>query len=246
VYAIFTFHSIDDRGSVLSYSPRHFGLLLQVLAEKRIPVLDLDTLLAPETRRGVALTFDDGMRSVYTTALPVLREHGVPAHLFLATGAVNSTAPWPHDAIDGHTFEMLDWDEIGALHESGVAIECHTRTHPDMRTLTAARMLEECEQADDLIARQVGRRPAYFAYPYGYHNRAARDFARSRYRGTVTTELRPLGKDRDSAALPRLDTFYLQSEGFIRAIGSRRLRTYLAARNVLRNVKGSQCRADCT
>lgn len=245
MHAILTFHSIDDQGSVLSYSPRLFARLLAVLAEKRIPVLDLDSVLAPETRRGVALTFDDGMRSVYTAALPVLREHGAPAHLFLATAAVNSTTPWPRDAVDGHTFEMLDWDALGALHEAGVAIECHTRNHPDMRTLTTAQMEEECGEADELITRRLGRRPAYFAYPYGFHNRRARDFARARYRGSVTTELRPLDGDRDSAALPRLDSYYLQSEGLIRAIGSVRLKTYLAARNILRNVKGSQCRAGC-
>lgn len=245
MYAILTFHSIDDKGSVISYSPRHFALLLEVLARKNIPVLDLDTLLTPGTLHGVAITFDDGMRSVHRAALPVIRDHGVPAHLFLTTGAVDSATPWPRDAVDGHTFEMLNWDEIGELHAAGVAIECHTRTHPDMRTLSGAQMQEECEQADELIGAHTGRRPGYFAYPYGYHNRQVRDFARPRYRGTVTTELRPLGEHRDSAALPRLDAFYLQSEGLIRAIGSLRLASYLAARNVLRNIKGSQCRADC-
>lgn len=245
MHAILTFHSIDDRGSVLSYSPRHFALLLEVLARKDIPVLELDALLAPGTRRGVALTFDDGMRSVYRAALPVLREHGAPAHLFLTTGAVDSRTPWPRDAIDGHTFEMLNWDEIGTLHDAGVAIECHTRSHPDMRTLDASRMEDECAQADALIEQRLGRRPAYFAYPYGYHNRAVRDFARARYRGTVTTELRPLRGYRDSAALPRLDSYYLQSERRVRAIDSLGVQGYLAARNMLRNVKGSQCRADC-
>jgi peptidoglycan/xylan/chitin deacetylase (PgdA/CDA1 family) len=245
MYAIFTFHSIDDQGSVLSYSPRRFALLLEVLARKHIPVLDLDTLLAPGTRQGVALTFDDGMRSVFRAALPVLREHAAPAHLFLATGAVDSTTPWPRDAIDGHTFEMLNWDEIGALQDAGVAIESHTRTHPDMRSLSTAQMEEECAQADAVIEQRLGRRPAYFAYPYGYHNRAVRDFARTRYRGTVTTELRPLGGQRDRAALPRLDSYYLQSEDFIRAIDTWRVQGYLVVRNILRNVKGSQCRADC-
>ncbi|MGD2112835.1 MAG: polysaccharide deacetylase family protein [Gammaproteobacteria bacterium] len=245
MYAILTFHSIDDQGSVISYRPRHFALLLEMLARRKIPVLDLDTLLAPETRRGVALTFDDGMRSVYRAALPVLRDHAVPAHLFLATGAVDSATPWPPEAVDGHTFDMLNWDEIGALHGAGVAIECHTRTHPDMRTLTGMQMQDECEQADALIGERLGRRPQYFAYPYGYHNRQVRDFARPRYRGCVTTELRPLGTTPDSAALPRLDTFYLQSERLIRAIGSLRLKGYLATRNILRNVKGSQCRAGC-
>lgn len=244
MHAILTFHSIDDKGSVISYSPDNFRLLLDVLEKQQIPVLDLDTLLAPGTRKGVAITFDDGMRSVYRNALPVLRDHNMPAHLFLTTDAVNSATPWPRDAADGHTFEMLNWDELAALQAGGISIECHTRTHPDMRTLTETQMQQECEQADELIGSHLGRRPRYFAYPFGYHNRKVRDFARPRYRGTVTTELRQLGDNMDSAALPRLDAYYLQSPRLIQNIDSLLLKGYLSARNILRNIKGSQCKAD--
>ncbi len=66
MHAILTFHSIDDKGSVISYSPGHFRLLLEVLARQQIPVLDLDTLLAPGTRKGVAITFDDGISRAST------------------------------------------------------------------------------------------------------------------------------------------------------------------------------------
>ncbi len=244
MYAILTFHSIDDKGSVISYSPQLFGMLLDALARKNIPVLDLDTLLAPGIRKGVAITFDDGMRSVYRNALPVLRDYGVPAHLFLATSAVGNATPWPRNATDGHTFEMLSWDEIAALHAAGISIECHTQTHPDMRTLSVTQMQEECEQADEQIGGYLGRRPRYFAYPFGYHDRKVREFARQRYQGAVTTELKPLGKHMDSAALPRLDAYYLQSQQLIRHVDSILLRGYLSARNILRNVRGSQCKAD--
>src|SRR5437763_8996597 len=71
--AILTFHSIDDSGSVLSYSPNTFDKLLLALQRSAIPLLDLGTLLRPETKTGVALTFDDGMRSIFTEALPILR-----------------------------------------------------------------------------------------------------------------------------------------------------------------------------
>ncbi|MDH5471060.1 MAG: polysaccharide deacetylase family protein [Gammaproteobacteria bacterium] len=245
MHAILTFHSIDEKDSVISYSPVFFAQLLQELANRDIPVLDLDTLLQPGTNRGVAITFDDGMQSVHRNAMPVLQEHGMPAHLFLATGAAGDNRPWPRDPCDGHTFTMLDWGEIEALHSAGIRIESHTHNHPDMRTLTAERMQEECEQADSIIESRLGRRPQYFAYPFGYHDRKVRDFARERYRGTVTTELRSLPGEPDYAALPRLDSYYLRSPLMIRNIGSASMRGYLAARNVLRNLKGSQCRADC-
>ncbi len=133
--AILTFHSIDDSGSVLAYSPRLFTALLEQLGEQGIPVLDLDTLLSPATKHGIAITFDDGMQSVHRHALPVLKEHNAPAHLFVATGAIDTDTPWPQDPCDGHTFTMLSWHELEALQAGGVRIESHTHSHPDMRTL---------------------------------------------------------------------------------------------------------------
>jgi len=185
------------------------------------------------------------MRSVYQNALPVIRERGIPAHLFLATDAVGSDRPWPRDAGDGPTFDMLSWDELEKLHEGGVFIESHTHTHPDMRALTAGKMEEECETADNIIERRLGRRAEYFAYPFGFHNKTARDFVRQRYKGTVTTELRQLGMNEDCAALPRIDTYYLQSSLYLRHIDSLAMRGYLSFRNIMRTLKGSQCVSGC-
>jgi peptidoglycan/xylan/chitin deacetylase (PgdA/CDA1 family) len=80
-----TFHSIDASGSVLSFNERLFDALLAELRRKAIPICDLDSLLSSEVNSGVAITFDDGMKSVYRNALPVLKKHQAPAHVFLAT-----------------------------------------------------------------------------------------------------------------------------------------------------------------
>jgi len=243
--AILTFHSIDERDSVLSCSPRYLAVLLQALAERDIPVLDLATLLQPQTARGIALTFDDGMRSVLDNALPVLRDHDAPAHIFIATSAIGAAAGWPRDAAGIPAYDMLDWDGVSSLQAGGVMIEAHTHSHPDLRTLSGARMKEECDRADAEIEQRTGRRPCFFAYPFGYHNTAVREVARQRYVATVTTELRPLGMREDPAALPRLDSYYLRSDWRMRHLGSGRLRAWLALRNLLRTLKGSQCAADC-
>lgn len=242
--AILTFHSVDEKDSVISYHPQYFSQLLGELDARNIPVMTLDTLLDPQTRQGVAITFDDGMKSVCTNALPVIRDHGVSAHMFLATGVIGEE-PWPRQAGGEPTFEMLDWSEIEKLHDAGVLVESHTHSHPDMRTLTSEQIEEECTKADELIEKRLGRRPDYFAYPFGYHNKKVRDLVRPRYKATVTTELRRLGSEEDNAALPRLDTYYLQSGVYIRNIDSPLLRGYLAVRNILRTWKGSQCTVGC-
>ena len=72
--AIITFHSIDDSGSVLSYPTRLFERLIDELNKKSVPIVDLTTLLGSQ-ESGIALTFDDGMRSIYSNALPILKAY---------------------------------------------------------------------------------------------------------------------------------------------------------------------------
>jgi peptidoglycan/xylan/chitin deacetylase (PgdA/CDA1 family) len=49
--------------------------------------------------RAVMITFDDGYRSVLTDALPVLERHGIPATVFVCTGAVGRQVRFWFDAV---------------------------------------------------------------------------------------------------------------------------------------------------
>jgi len=238
--AVITFHSIDDSGSVLSFPPRALAGLLEALAHAGLPVFDLDTLLAPAARRGVALSFDDGMRSVFTHALPILRDHAAPAHLFLTTGAVGGNNRWSTQPAHAPGFDMLNWDEIEALQQAGARTESHTHSHPDLRALDEAGIAAECGEADRIIEARLGRRPRYFAYPYGYRSARVLDYARSRYRASFTTQLRELKGDEDPAALPRLDSYYLRAPWVVRRLDGALPRAYLALRGALRRLRGSE------
>ena len=238
--AIITFHSIDKTGSVLSYPPKSFANLLEALGKSGIPVVDLDELLAPDTEKGLTITFDDGIQTVFTTALPILRDYDVPAHLFLTTAVAGKDNQWPGQAVTAPDFNMLSWEQIGQLHDAGVNIESHTHSHPDLRTLSQYETEQECEQADGLIETRVGRRPQYFAYPYGYKNAGICDYMSNRYKGAVTTELGMLHGDEDAAKLPRLDSYYLQSRWMQRNLDTSVSRMYLSFRSGLRTLKGTQ------
>jgi len=227
--AILTFHGIDSADPVLSFPPDEFSRLLAGLDRAGLPILTLDRLLRPATRRGVALTFDDGYESVFTNALPVLRDHGAPAHLFLATGLVGGG--------EFSSLPMLDWKQVEALHAAGVRMESHTASHPDLRDLGDAAIAEECDIADQVIATRLGRQPRYFAYPYGANDERVQAVVRSRYEAALTTELRPLGQQEDTAALPRLDSYYLQARWIQRGLDGYPARAYLGFRRLLRLVR---------
>lgn len=237
--AIITFHSIDDDGSVLSFSQRMLARLLEAFASSGLPVCELDALLEQATLDGVALTFDDGMASVFTHGLPVLREFAVPAHLFLTTGAIGRANSWPSQPAGAPSYRMLEWREIEALHAAGVRVESHTESHPDLRTLGDNAITGECTTCDDVIAHRLGRRPRFFAYPYGYHDQRVRDVVRRRYAAGVTTELRSLHANNDRAALPRLDSYYLRSPWIYRRLSSPPVSAYLTIRHLLRRLRGN-------
>jgi peptidoglycan/xylan/chitin deacetylase (PgdA/CDA1 family) len=236
--AILTFHSIDDRGTVLSFSPATFARMIREILEGDVEICSLDQLLSPDTDNALAITFDDGMRSVYKNALPVLKDANVPSHLYLTTGYVGGKNNWPTQPAGAPAFEMMNWQEIEACVEAGMQIESHTVSHPNLCLLDQEQIEEECESADRCIEKQLGRRPRHFAYPYGIYDVRVAEVVGQKYETCVTTALLPLGRMLRAAELPRLDSYYLQNRQTYDRFFSSSASSYLRLRHWLRLVKG--------
>lgn len=231
--AVLTFHSIDDSGSVLSYPVAAFTHLMEQLARSGTPVVPFPELLGRP--HGITITFDDGMRSVHQHALPVLRHHGFPAHIFLTSGTVDGTMGW---ASMPQRFDALSWQQVEECAQAQLSIECHTQTHPDLRTLSPDDVLAECSGADDEIARRVGRRPTLLAFPFGLFNASVRRTVAPHYQACFTTRLAYLPPNGDLSCVPRIDTYYLQTPMLRRHLLASPTRAYLAFRRAIRTVRG--------
>ncbi len=151
-----------------------FAEQMRYLAEHRevVPLVDgVRRLGFPLERDLVAITFDDGYREVYTQAWPVLRDLGLPATVFLATGFVEGTYPAPIRPGAGDRGAPplpLSWDEVGELSRSGlVAMGSHSRSHRNFDSLSRAEAAEECATSRATIERRVGGQVEAFAYPDG-------------------------------------------------------------------------------
>lgn len=117
------------------------------------------------------VTFDDGLADFDEHAWPVLRDLGIAATLYVVAGAVGGNADWL--APFGPPPPMLTWDQVRRLDAEGCEIGAHSRTHPELDTLRSADLVDEVRGSRTDLALQLGHPVASFAYPHGYHHRAA-------------------------------------------------------------------------
>jgi peptidoglycan/xylan/chitin deacetylase (PgdA/CDA1 family) len=236
--AIFTFHGVDESGSVLSVSPGELRGLVRAVRAAGHAIVPLAELVAEPARPDrVALTFDDGFRSVHDEALPLLREEGAPAALFLTTGFVGRDNGWPSQPAWAPRIPLVGWQEVEALAAAGWAIESHTASHPDLRGLSDAALEDELAGASEALARRLGRRPEAFAYPYGHCDARVAAAVARHHRIAATTRLAALGPSDDPLRLPRLDAFYLRAPRVQALFGGALFRGWIAARAALRGLR---------
>lgn len=242
--AILTYHSIDDSGSVISVDPATFAAHLRWLA-RHVTVVPLEDIATSSETNAVALTFDDGFQNFADAALPLLREHGMPATVFVATDYVGKTNKWSARATSAvPELPLMGWDVLGRIAEHGITVGSHTQSHPNLRRV-AERLHAEIREAADVIHKELGRRPATFAYPYGEFDGASVELVRSTYALGCTTELRAVDASDDRLLLPRLDAYYLRRAGVLEQFGTSSFRRFLwvrrhgrAARRVLTRAGG--------
>jgi peptidoglycan/xylan/chitin deacetylase (PgdA/CDA1 family) len=122
----------------------------------------------------VAVTFDDGFRSVIEHALPILSLHGFVGTVFVATDHVGRDAPMDWPVIDRwiggpHEHELLplSWAELARLAAAGWEIASHTRSHPRLTELDDATLREELAGSREECEQRLGVSCRSLAYPYG-------------------------------------------------------------------------------
>ncbi len=137
-----------------------------------------NTSLSPSAK--VSFTFDDGLSSTYTNAMPTLSKYGLTGTEYVITGCVGmTTAPNTCRANTDTTY--MSWDQIATMQNNGWEIGSHTVTHPYLATkdatdgqpnvLTAAQVTQELTQSKtDLAAHGINATD--FSTPYGDYNNA--------------------------------------------------------------------------
>jgi peptidoglycan/xylan/chitin deacetylase (PgdA/CDA1 family) len=118
----------------------------------------------PASGHLVAITVDDGHRSVYSELLPALRRLDIPVTLFIYPSAI------------GHAAYALTWEQLRELAaDPQVEIGAHTYWHPDFRLerrrLAPPDYVEfvamQLSRPRAVLQQELGIQARFLAWPYG-------------------------------------------------------------------------------
>jgi peptidoglycan/xylan/chitin deacetylase (PgdA/CDA1 family) len=233
--AILTYHSIDASGSPISVSPAMFRLHMAMLAEAKIPIVPLDQLCT--TPGSVAITFDDGFRNFTEHALPVLRNHGYPATVFVVSGYCGKRNDWPSQPSGIPVLDLMDWAELRDIVPHGISLGGHSATHARLTGVSEDQLRREVFDSRARIEDRTGVSLIAFSYPYGDVDGYVRRHVARSYRIACGTSLRYLEPGDDMRDLPRLDAYYLQNGLAMRKLLSPGTRAYVRARGWIRTAR---------
>ncbi|HEY7292951.1 MAG TPA: polysaccharide deacetylase family protein [Vicinamibacterales bacterium] len=151
----------------------------------------------PLPKRAVLVTFDDGYRSVFTIARPMLKRYGISASIFVCSEPIRQQQLFWFDAMartDGEAAVMdaiahdsvaaskrsqaspattddplapLTVDQLKTLADEGFEIGAHTATHARLAAASETDQTAEITRCRDMLSGWLRRPVTTLAYPWG-------------------------------------------------------------------------------
>lgn len=172
-----------------------------------------EMVVKPSSRRRIALTFDDGFKSVYTFAHSFLKSKGMPYAMFVCAdalqyGMLRTLAPilkrrmpalatqLEANGVDETMVRLLNTagletdeiflnaSEIRQMLQEGVTIGNHSKSHFPLAALTLDRLRADIHYSKEFLEKEIGIRPKHFGLPYG---------KKEHYSDTVMAEVEAAG-----------------------------------------------------
>ena len=156
------YHSVGQPElSLNDSSPRRFRCQIELALRRGFRFVPAAQIARGDgTSRDLSVTFDDGWRSVLTTAAPILGEYQIPWTLFVATGLVEAPSDW-------HRSRVLRWEDLGELSRMGVEIGSHSVSHPDFGQIDEQKAIDELHTSRTMLKSRLGLSVNCFAIPFG-------------------------------------------------------------------------------
>jgi len=203
---IFCYHRLVDkvRAPGTEITTPDFEAQMQMLKDKGITVIGMQDYLAWRRSekaippRCAVITFDDGWKSQYEVAWPIMKKFGYPFTMFIYT-----------EGVQGGHFgggQAISWEQLAEMRDAGVDIEAHSATHQDLRKgydiinkkKTSGPEYEQWLQNEvvgckQLLEQRLGIKVNCFAVPFGNYNEHVKEVAHNAgYEAMFTVYGQPL------------------------------------------------------
>jgi peptidoglycan/xylan/chitin deacetylase (PgdA/CDA1 family) len=179
---ILCYHRFGPRVNSMTLSQPSFEAQMRYLREHGYTVVPMARLYdfldgkVALPKKSVVITIDDGYRSTYDIAWPILKRYGYPATVYLYTDFVGAG-------------DALTWAQMKEMSASGlIDIQPHSKTHSNL-TLRQAdenearyreRIRREIDVPIDTIRERLGEPTVSYAFPYGDVNDTVVEYLRAK------------------------------------------------------------------
>ena len=197
----------EDRYPSTNIDIERFREQLEYLKTNDYTVISLQQLVhflqieAQLPERSVVITIDDGYKSVYENAWPLLRDYGYPFTVFLYV-----------KATENKHWNYLTWDQVKEMKAGGADFQNHGFAHDHMAFKPSEMNMDEYRtwiRADlaastRILSEELKEEPRFFAVPYGEYNKTLFDEIRSfGYEAILLQDPGSVSSDSDPWAIPR-------------------------------------------
>ena len=111
------YHEVVEQGQGFSYQKiekEAFEQQMAYLRAEGYETLYFSDLNKPLPAKAVIVSFDDGFRSVYENAAPIMEKYGIKGNVYLPTGYIGND---PH---------FMDWDMVQKLQEGSFEMQAQS------------------------------------------------------------------------------------------------------------------------
>jgi peptidoglycan/xylan/chitin deacetylase (PgdA/CDA1 family) len=197
---IFCYHRLVDkiRYPGTEITPATFEAQMKELKDRGITVIPMQDLLAWKRSeknippRCAVITFDDGWKSQYEVAWPIMKKFGYPFTMFIYCEGVAG------GSLGGG--QAITWEQLADMRDNGIDIQAHSATHQDLREGHSIMVIEpggkrtrkkltgaEYEQwlqnevvgCKQLLEQRLAIKVNCFAVPFGNYNEHVKQVARN-------------------------------------------------------------------
>ena len=168
---------------------------LKIIKESKLEFYNLknfeNKFNTPRKNKKILITIDDGFKSFYREAWPILKEEKIPFILFVSTEPVGK-------------YGYMNWDQIKEIAEFDfVTIGHHSHTHDYLIDKTNKEFINDIKRANIIFLEKLGYVPKLFSYPFGEYSKFMKDYISKNFKLSFGQHSGVIDVNKDKFELPR-------------------------------------------